>query len=126
VRLLLVEDDEDCRGALRVLLEYNGAEVECVGSAAAGRAALAERRPHVVISDLSMPGEDGFSFVASLRRLLPEDGGHTPVVAFSAMPPFDARARAEEVGFQAFLRKPLDVLLIVSTVKRLLPPSLAP
>jgi CheY-like chemotaxis protein len=126
VRLLLVEDDDDCLGALKFLLECNGAEVWAVTSAGEGRAALAALRPHVVISDLSMPGEDGFSFLASVRALSPELGSETPAVAFSAMSPGDAQGRAHDVGFQVFLRKPGDVLLIIPTVVRLLPPSLAP
>jgi DNA-binding response OmpR family regulator len=126
VRLLIVEDNVDCSNALKFLLEYNGAEVQAAASADAGRAAFADLRPHVVISDLSMPGEDGFSFLASVRALRPEMGSETPAVAFSAMSPTNARARAREVGFQVFLRKPGDVLLIVPTVVRLLPPAFAP
>jgi CheY-like chemotaxis protein len=126
IRLLLVEDNTDCLNALRVLLEFNGAEVEAVARAADARAVFAELRPHVLISDLSMPGEDGFSFLASVRMLGHDEGGDTPALAFSAMSPINARARAAAVGFQAFLRKPDDVLLVVPTVVRLLPPALAP
>jgi CheY-like chemotaxis protein len=126
VRLLVVEDNTDCRNALKFLLEYNGAEVQAAVSAAEGRAAFAELRPHVLISDLSMPGEDGFSFLASVRALPTALGSETPAVAFSAMSPVNAQARARAVGFQAFLRKPGDVLLVVPTVVRLLPPTFAP
>jgi CheY-like chemotaxis protein len=126
VRLLIVEDNVDCSNALKFLLEYNGAEVQAAVSADAGRVAFAELRPHVVISDLSMPGEDGFSFLASVRALSPEMGSETPAVAFSAMSPTNAQARARDVGFQVFLRKPGDVLLIVPTVVRLLPLTFAP
>jgi CheY-like chemotaxis protein len=125
VRLLLVEDNLDCLHALKFLLEFNGAEVQAAASASAARAAFAELRPHVVISDLSMPGEDGFSLLASLRALTPELGRETPAVAFSAMSPIHAQARARAVGFQAFLRKPGDVLLIVPTVVGLLPQAFA-
>jgi CheY-like chemotaxis protein len=126
VRLLIVEDNVDCLNALRFLLEYNGAEVRGVPSADAARAAFAALRPHVLISDLSMPGEDGFSFLASVRALSIEEGGDTPAVAFSAMSPVNATCRAQAAGFQVFLRKPGDVLLIVPTVVRLLPLALAP
>jgi CheY-like chemotaxis protein len=125
-RILLVEDNTDCLNALRVLLEFNGAEVEGVECAADARAVLPELRPHVLITDLSMPGEDGFALVASVRKLAPDQGRDTPAVAFSALSPGDAGPRASDVGFQAFLRKPGDVLLIVPTVVRLLPPTLAP
>jgi CheY-like chemotaxis protein len=126
VRLLIVEDNVDCLNALKFLLEYNGAEVHTAHSAEEGRAAFAELRPHVLISDLSMPGEDGFSFLASVRALPAALGSETPAVAFSAMSPVNAQARATAAGFQVFLRKPGDVLLVVPTVVRLLPLALAP
>ena len=126
VCILFVEDNVDCLNALKFLLEYNGAEVQTAKSADAARAAFTELRPHVLISDLSMPGEDGFSFLASVRALPTELGSETPAVAFTAMSPVNAQARARAVGFQAFLRKPGDVLLIVPTVVRLLPPALTP
>jgi CheY-like chemotaxis protein len=126
VRILLVEDNTDCLNALRVLLEFNGAEVEGVACAAEARAVLPDLHPHVLIADLSMPGEDGFALMASVRKLAPDQGRDTPAMAFSALSPRDAEIRASDVGFQAFLRKPGDVLLIVPTVVRLLPPTLAP
>ena len=125
VRILLVEDNTDCLDALRVLLEFNGAQVEGVVCAKDARAVLPELRPHVLITDLSMPGEDGYALVASVRKLAPDQGRDTPAVAFSALSPAEAEVRASDVGFQAFLRKPGDVLLIVPTVVRLLPPALA-
>jgi CheY-like chemotaxis protein len=126
VRLLIVEDNTDCSNALKFLLEYNGAEVQTAQSADAARAAFTELRPHVLISDLAMPGEDGFAFLASVRALPTEQGSETPAVAFTAMSPVNAQARAKAVGFQAFLRKPGDVLLVVPTVVRLLPPAFTP
>jgi CheY-like chemotaxis protein len=125
VRILLVEDNTDCLDALRWLLEFNGAEVEGVACAADARAVLPGLHPHVLILDLSMLGEDGFSLMAWVRTLTPAEGRDTPAVAFSALSPGDAETRASDVGFQAFLRKPGDVLLIVPTVVRLLPPTLA-
>ena len=126
VRLLIVEDNTDCLNALRFLLEFNGAEVRGVPSVDEARTAFAELRPHVLISDLSMPGGDGFSFLAFVRALPLEQGSDTPAVAFSAMSPVNAMIRAQAAGFQVFLRKPGDVLLIVPTVVRLLPPAFTP
>jgi CheY-like chemotaxis protein len=126
VRILVVEDDGDSLDALSVLLQCNGAEVHCASSALEGRTVLGRVRPHVLISDLSMPGEDGFTFLASVRALAPERGGDIPALAFSAMSAVGSRLRALKAGFQVFLRKPDDVPLIVPSVVRLLPPSLAP
>jgi CheY-like chemotaxis protein len=126
VRLLVVEDNADCLSALRHLLEYNGAEVHTAASGTQARLAFARQRPHLVISDLAMPGEDGFSFLSSVRALPHTLGSDTPAVAFSAMSPTNAQLRARAAGFQAFLRKPGEVLLIVPTVMRLLSLAVAP
>ena len=120
VRLLIIEDHVDCLSALKILLESKGAEVRAASTVSEARALFAELRPHVVISDLSLPEEDGFSFLAFVRSLKPSEGCNTPAVAFSALSPVRAQARAREAGFQAFLRKPGDVLQIVPTVLGLL------
>ena len=99
----------------------NGASVQSAESAAAGRATLSRWQPQVLISDLAMPDEDGFSFLASVRALPAVDGGAIPAMAFSAAPPMVARERARNAGFQMFLRKPQDVLLIVPMLVQLLP-----
>jgi CheY-like chemotaxis protein len=120
IRILVVEDDSDCLEALVTLLELNGAKAQGALCADAGRTVLARFRPHVLISDLSMPGEDGFTFLASVRALSPQDGGETPAVAFTAMSPTNAQQRAQSAGFQAFLRKPHDMLLVIPMVLQLL------
>ena len=120
VRLLVVEDHADCLSALKILLESKGAEVRAAASVSEARAIFARLRPDVLISDLSLPEEDGFSLLAFIRSLTPSEGRHTPAVAFSALSPVRAQARAREAGFQAFLRKPGDVLQIVPTVLGLL------
>ena len=126
IRVLVVEDHADCRNALRILLQSNGADVRGAASVGEARVAFARLRPHVLISDLSLPGEDGFSLLASVRALRPEEGSDTPAVAFSALSPVRAQVRAREAGFQVFLRKPGDVLQIVPTVVRLLSRAFAP
>jgi CheY-like chemotaxis protein len=73
-----------------------------------------------------MPGEDGFTVLASVRALSPQDGGETPAVAFSALSPTNAQERAQSAGFQAFLRKPHDVLLLIPMVLHLFSTRLTP
>lgn len=80
IRVLIVEDDSDCLEALVTLLELNGAEAQGAWCADAGRKVLARFRPHVLISDLSMPGEDGFTFLGSVRALSRRDGGGASAV----------------------------------------------
>jgi CheY-like chemotaxis protein len=124
VRILVVEDDCDSLDALRLLLQFNGAEVHCASSAAAAREVLGRLQPDVLISDLSMPYEDGFSLLASVRAQSPDKGGNVPALAFSAMSAVGGRLRALKSGFQTFLRKPDDVMEIVPSVVRLVRPGL--
>jgi DNA-binding response OmpR family regulator len=116
IRLLIVEDHADCLNAMKILLESKGAEVEAASTVREARLVFVRLRPHVLISDLSLPDEDGFSLLASVRALSRAQGSDTPAVAFSALSPVRAQARAREAGFQVFLRKPGDVLQIVPTV----------
>ena len=124
IRILVVEDDSDSLEALVTVLELNGAEAQGAWCADAGRIALARLRPHVLMSDLSMPGEDGFTFLASVRAISPQDGGETPAIAFSAMSPTNAQERTQCAGFQAFLRKPH--LILIPTVLHLFSTRLTP
>ncbi len=68
IRVLLVDDDDDMRFAARMVLELHGAEVTAVASAAAALAALEGSRPHVLLSDISMPGDSGYDSHAANRR----------------------------------------------------------
>ena len=116
IRILLVDDDPDSLEALSVLLKMNGATVRPCGDGLEARRALGTFRPDLVISDLSMPGEDGFELMAALRRLSPEEGGRTPAIAFSALQDPLARARALESGFQAFVPKPSEMTVLLRVV----------
>ena len=74
---------------------------------------LAGFRPDVVLSDIAMPGEDGFALVARIRKRPPSEGGRVPVIAVSAHVYPEDHQRAYAAGFQAFLNKPVtaDALL---------------
>jgi len=76
-------------------------------------------RPDVLLSDLAMPGEDGFSLIAQVRCLAPERGGRIPAVALSALVGVDDRDRALEAGFQMHLPKPVAVDALLAAVARL-------
>jgi len=103
LRILAVDDSEDDAIALATLLERNGAEVRRCGSAADARRELGRRQADLIISDLRMPGEDGFDLIMSIRCLAADQGGATPAIAFSN----DrlSRAHALECGFQEFVPK---------------------
>jgi signal transduction histidine kinase/DNA-binding response OmpR family regulator len=107
VRVLLVEDDLDTRECLRLVLEQRGADVEAVGSTHEALQALDRATPHVVLSDLAMPGEDGFELIRRVRERSAEQGGLVRAAAISAHVRAEDRARAAIAGFDAHLCKPI-------------------
>src|SRR5262245_32602672 len=90
VHILLVDDDEYIRTALGDGLEFLGAQVTLAASAAEARRALATRRPDLILSDLSMPVEDGFTFMQRMRA----DGTAIPAAALTANASLGVRERA--------------------------------
>ena len=118
LRILVVDDNQDALDTLVKLLSMNGAETRCSRSAKQAREQLASFRADLVISDLAMPGEDGFDLIMGIRRLSANEGGRTPAIAFSASGDPGARARALKCGFQEFVPK-LDVPQLLSAVASL-------
>ena len=108
IRIVLAEDDDDAREALRLALEARGASLRCVNDGTSALAAIRERPPDVVISDIAMPGEDGHAFLKKLRALPPKRGGRTPAVALTAFQGRDARLASVHAGFHYHLTKPFD------------------
>lgn len=123
LRIVVADDDADSLEALAALLEMNGAEVRRARDGAGARRALAQFRPHLLISDLAMPVEDGFELIAAVRALTPEEGGGIPAIAFSSVLDPATRALALQCGFQAFVDKPIDMPVLLSMVAALVPRS---
>ena len=103
---------------MEVTLAHYGAVVRAVGSAAEGLAALGQWRPDVLVSDISMPHEDGYALIRKVRAL---DGpaGQIPALAFTALTGTENRQRALAAGFQMHLSKPADPFELVTLVARL-------
>jgi CheY-like chemotaxis protein len=116
LHVLLVDDDPDTRQALVSVLECLGARATGACSAADARLVLRYVRPDVIVSDLCMPGETGFQFIAGIREEERQRGGHVPAVAISAYFTATDREAAYRAGFQAFLRKPFELETLASTV----------
>jgi CheY-like chemotaxis protein len=116
IRVLLVEDEADLRDALTLLLADEGAEVIAVGSAAEARPALERDRPHVLISDLTMPVEDGYQLIRSIRALSPDRGGRTPAAALTGHVDAETRARILQAGYQYHVGKPVEADLLIAVV----------
>ncbi len=119
LRVLVVDDDADARELLQTLLEEAGAEVETADSAEAGLAALRRARPHVLVSDIGMPNEDGISFVRRVRQLDPEEGGRIPSIALTAYTRSEDRTKALAAGFTTHIGKPVDPTDLVAAVANL-------
>jgi PAS domain S-box-containing protein len=119
LRVLVVDDDRDARDLLKAVLTSAGAAVEAVGSATAGFGALRRFRPHVLVSDIAMAEEDGYSFVKRIRALDPRDGGGIPSVALTAYTRSEDRRRALSAGFTTHIGKPVNPEDLVAAVANL-------
>ena len=108
VRVLLVDDDPDTRELLTEVLHTLGANVTAVGSARHAMERLTMHGADVVVSDISMPEEDGFSLIQRIRHL-PGPLAEVPAIALTAFARADDRARAIEAGFQMHLTKPVEL-----------------
>ena len=114
--ILIVDDVPDTLRMLATLLEDAGARVFSAESARAALALIPQHRPDVLVSDLAMPGEDGFSLIAKVRALPPELGGEIPAIALTAHVRLADRARALSAGFQMFIAKPLEPQELISVL----------
>ncbi|MFN2425660.1 MAG: CheR family methyltransferase [Candidatus Binatia bacterium] len=119
-RVLLIEDDDDTRETYASMLGEFGAEVRAEPSAAAGFLALEEFRPQVILSDIAMPGEDGYSFIRRVRSLGSEQGGRVPAAALTALASIEDRQQALEAGFQMHVPKPVDAARLAAVVSALM------
>lgn len=119
IRVMIVEDDPDSREVLQIFLEQNGASVRTADSARSGMAAFLDETspvPDVLISDLAMPEEDGYTFITRIRELPKEKGGHVPALALSAFASAESRQRAFQSGFHRYLTKPFEPDSIVDQI----------
>lgn len=116
IEVLLVEDEPDVRAMTEQVLREAGAEVVAVGSADEALAALARRRPQVILSDIGMPDQDGYELLRRVRSLDPAEGGSVPAAAFTAYARPEDRARALDAGFQLHLSKPVLPSTLVDAV----------
>ena len=107
-QILVVDDDPDALEMLTVVLTEAGAAVRTAASATEALALLRWIRPDVLVSDLAMPDEDGYSLIRNLRAIERESGRETPAVALTAYVRVQDRARAQAAGFNVFVEKPVD------------------
>lgn len=119
VRVLVVEHHDVVREVISRLLAAYGAEVVATSGAAEALRVLEREPADVVLSDIEMPGEDGFALIRKLRALPQERGGQTPAAALTGWSTVDHRARVLQAGFQYYLTKPVNARVLVSVVATL-------
>jgi CheY-like chemotaxis protein len=124
LRILVVDDDPDARDLLCALLGQRGAAVSTASRAEDAFEQLITKRPDVLVSDIAMPGEDGYTLVGRVRALPADHGGRTPAIAVTAYAASSDRARALAAGFDHYLSKPVDLDKLVETLRALRGPSL--
>jgi CheY-like chemotaxis protein len=116
ITVLCVDDDADTVYIVRTVLERAGATVTTATSAREGFDILQRERPAVLVSDISMPGEDGFWLIAQVRGLSPARGARTPAAALTSLTSAEDRARILRAGFQHHVPKPVEPELLVAVV----------
>jgi PAS domain S-box-containing protein len=124
--VLVLDDDPDMRELLAMILDDAGAVVRCFSTVAEALVALAQEPPDVAISDLAMPGEDGYAFV---RRVRSECAGYAnaiPIVAMTAYARAEDRRRVLEAGFDRHVAKPIEPEELVESLAAVIDGRAAP
>lgn len=120
VRVLLVEDDEDSREMLTVMFDQYDMETNAVDSASAALEAVQNFQPDILVSDVGLPGEDGYTLIRKIRHLAPEQNGLVPAIALTGYASHQDRAQALEAGYQEHLAKPVDLEVLIELIKNIL------
>ena len=107
LKILVVDDDVDTRELIEWVLKRVGAEVTSVGSAREALEVLEREKPHVLVSDITMPQEDGYALLKKIRALPPERGGRILAIALTAHSLVQDRLQSLRAGFQSHVPKPV-------------------
>jgi PAS domain S-box-containing protein len=122
IRIMIVDDEEETRDLLKMMLAAHGAEVLACSSAPEALRQMGDWKPEVIVSDIGMPIEDGYTFIKKVRSL-EQNGRATPAIALTAYARAEDRMRALAAGFQMHVPKPVEaselVMVIASLVKRI-------
>jgi PAS domain S-box-containing protein len=117
LHVLVVDDDRDSRELLTTLLSRSGASVTAAASVGEALERVRRDKPGFLISDIEMPGEDGYSFIRQVRAMEKQEGGWTPAIALTAHARPSDRMQALSAGFQMHLTKPIapaELIVIIA------------
>lgn len=116
LQILVVDDEADARELIATVLEEYGARVTAVASAAEALEVVEKLQPAVLVSDIGMPEENGYSLIRKLRNIEAERGGKIPAIALTAYARSEDRAAAIAAGFQVHLPKPFEPTQLAALV----------
>jgi CheY-like chemotaxis protein len=119
VRVLFVDDDRDTLDLFTGVMAGTGAETRVAASMAEAIAVFTEWRPDVLVSDIEMPGQDGYVLIAYIRGLGSERGGDVPAVAVTAYGRVEDRVRLVTAGYDMHVPKPVEPAELVAVVASL-------
>jgi CheY-like chemotaxis protein len=119
VRVLVVDDDGDARDLLRTILTQCKAEVKAAASVAEALEILKQFNPHVLLSDIEMPGEDGYALIEQVRRLEDSRGIQISAAALTAHAKAEDRLNTLAAGFDTHIAKPVEPTELVATIASL-------
>jgi CheY-like chemotaxis protein len=116
IKVLVVDDEADARDLIKRVLEECGAEVLTAGSATEALRMVEENKPHVLVSDIGMPGTDGYEFLRRVRALGEAKGGKVHAIALTAFARSEDRTRALRAGFIYHVSKPVEPSELIAIV----------
>jgi hypothetical protein len=119
VKVLGVDDSKDTLELITVVLETCGANVTTVSSVREALDVFAGWNPDILLCDIGMPEEDGYSLIKTIRGLPAEKGGKTPAIALTGYVRVEDRMRALEAGYQMFVPKPIEAAELCTMVATL-------
>jgi len=116
LRILVVDDEGDSRDLVRAILTRYGSEVNCCESSAEALKAVRDWKPDLLISDIGMPTEDGFTLIRKIRKMKSKQARETPAVALTAYVTREDRESALTAGFQLHIAKPIEPSALVMSI----------
>jgi CheY-like chemotaxis protein len=119
LKVLAVDDEADARMLLEAVFKQCGAEVETCGSVTEALRMIDEYKPDVLVSDIGMPGEDGYSLIRKVREAEGKHGPHLPAVALTAFARSEDRFQALAAGFNMHVPKPVEPAELALVISRL-------
>jgi len=119
LRVLLVDDETDGRELVTIMLEQNGVQVRAAASADEALRTFAEWKPDILVSDIGMPEEDGYSLIRKVRALPLEQGGNVPAAALTGYVGQEDYLRALSAGYHSHIKKPVELEELIAVVASL-------